>query len=87
MKLGAPELLANKLCLWGDHYQLVALRGVQSIISKEILTKRGLVSCLDYYKQAQSVYVKPDRRMPNGTYVGVRGAGCPQPLLDFYVQL
>jgi len=57
LKLGVPVWLANKLSQWGDHYQLVALKGIHSIISKEILAKRGLVSCLDYYNQRHVVYV------------------------------
>ncbi len=35
---------------WGDHYQFLATKSVfKSAVSKEKLTKRGLVSLSDYY--------------------------------------
>ena len=50
LKLGTPEWLARKVANWGDHYQLVATKSVLArAISKEKLTKRGLVSLSDYY--------------------------------------
>ena len=50
LKLGVPERLASKTSQWGDHYIFVATKScLKRAVSKEILTKRGLVSCLDYY--------------------------------------
>lgn len=50
LKLGVPEWIAHKVANWGDHYQFVAQKSVlKRAISKEILTKRGLVSIYDYY--------------------------------------
>ena len=50
LKLGVPKWIADKVSGWGDHYQLVAQRSVlKRAISKPVLAKRGLVSCLDYY--------------------------------------
>ena len=48
-KLGAPEWMARQSAGFGDHYQAVAKTTGLHLISKEILTKRGLLSCLDYY--------------------------------------
>ncbi|NLA70318.1 MAG: group II intron reverse transcriptase/maturase [Clostridiales bacterium] len=48
-KLGAPEWMARKSVAFGDHYQAVAKTTGLHLISKQILAKRGLVSCLDYY--------------------------------------
>ena len=50
LKLGVPEWLASKTAYWGDHFILVANKScLKRAVSKEILTRRGLVSCLDYY--------------------------------------
>ena len=50
LKLGVPKWKAHKVANWGNHYQLVAQKSVlKRAISKEILTKRGLVSIYDYY--------------------------------------
>lgn len=50
LKLGVPKWIANKVSQWGNHYQFVAAKSVlKNAISKEILTKRGLVSISDYY--------------------------------------
>ena len=50
LKLGVPKWIAHKVALWGNHYQFVAQKSVlKRAISKEILTKRGLVSIYDYY--------------------------------------
>ena len=50
LKLGVPEWIAHKVAYWGNHYQFVATRSVlKQAVSKEILTKRGLVSIYDYY--------------------------------------
>ena len=52
LKLGVPRWLADKVSGWGAHYQLVAHKSVlKRAISKPVLTKRGLVSCLDYYME------------------------------------
>ncbi len=48
-KLGAPEWMARKSAGFGDHYQAVAKTTGLHLINKEILAKRGLQSCLDYY--------------------------------------
>lgn len=48
-KLGAPEWMARQSTGFGDHYQAVAKTTGLHLISKQILAKRGLVSCLDYY--------------------------------------
>lgn len=48
-KLGAPEWIAKQSVGFKDHYQAVAKTTGLRLISKEILAKRGLVSCLDYY--------------------------------------
>ena len=51
IKLGVPEWIAHKVANWGDHYQFVATKSVLArAISKEKLTKRGLVSLSDYYQ-------------------------------------
>ena len=50
LKLGVPDWLAHKVANWGDHYQFVATKSVLAqAVSKEKLTKRGLVSLSDYY--------------------------------------
>lgn len=50
LKLGVPKWIAHKIANWGNHYQFVAQKSVlKRAISKEILTKRGLVSIYDYY--------------------------------------
>lgn len=48
-KLGAPEWMARQSAGFGNHYQAVAKTTGLRHISKQILAKRGLVSCLDYY--------------------------------------
>ena len=48
-KLGVPEWMARKSAGFGNHYQAVAKTTGLHYISKEILAKRGLLSCLDYY--------------------------------------
>ena len=52
LKLGVPEWIAHKVANWGDHYQFVATKSVLArAVSKEKLTKRGLVSLSDYYQK------------------------------------
>ncbi len=48
-KLGAPEWMAKQSAGFGDHYQAVAKTTGLHLIGKEILAKRGLLSCVDYY--------------------------------------
>ena len=48
-KLGVPEWMARKSAGFGNHYQAVAKTTGLHYISKEILARRGLLSCLDYY--------------------------------------
>jgi group II intron reverse transcriptase/maturase len=56
LKLGCPEWIANKISQWGNHYFFVATRsGISRVITKEILIKRGLLSCLDYYNERHSL--------------------------------
>lgn len=56
LKLGVPKRIAHKVANWGDHYQFVAQKSVlKRAISKEILTKRGLVSIYDYYLKAAHI--------------------------------
>ena len=47
--LGAPEWMAKQSVGFYDHYQAVAKTTGLRLISKEILAKRGLLSCVDYY--------------------------------------
>ena len=50
LKLGVPKWIAHKTANWGDHYQFIATKSVLArAVSKEKLTKRGLVSLYDYY--------------------------------------
>lgn len=48
-KLGAPEWMAKQSVGFKDHYQAVSKTTGLHKISKEILAKRGLISCLEYY--------------------------------------
>lgn len=48
-KIGAPEWMAKQSAGFGDHYQAVVKTTGLRKISKEILARRGLISCLDYY--------------------------------------
>lgn len=48
-KLGVPEWMARKSVGFYDHYQAVARTGGLRRITKEILARRGLLSCVDYY--------------------------------------
>ena len=58
LKLGVPKWIADKVSGWGDHYQLVAQKSVlKRAISKPVLAKRGLVSCLDYYLERHALKV------------------------------
>ena len=58
LKLGVPKWIADKVSGWGDHYQLVAQKSIlKRAISKPVLEKRGLVSCLDYYLERHALKV------------------------------
>ena len=48
-KLGAPEWMAKQSVGFRDHYQAVAKTTGLHLINKEILARRGLLSCVDYY--------------------------------------
>ena len=48
-KLDVPEWMARQSVGFTDHYQAVAKTAGLRKITKEILAKRGLISCLDYY--------------------------------------
>ena len=49
-KTRSTKWIAHKVAQWGNHYQFVATKSVlKNAVSKEILTKRGLVSISDYY--------------------------------------
>ena len=48
-KLGAPEWMARQSVGFGNHYQAVAKTMGLHLINKEILARRGLLSCLGYY--------------------------------------
>ena len=57
-KLGINKDLARVTAYVGDRYQFVALRTcVNKAISKNILVRRGLISCVDYYME-KSLYVR-----------------------------
>ena len=64
--------MAHRVSGMCDRYIAVANnRTIKWAITKEKLTKRGLVSPLDYYFN-NILEIKLNRRMPNGTYGGVR---------------
>ncbi len=48
-KLGAPTWMAQQSVGFVGHYQAVAKTTGLRLINKEILAKRGLLSCVDYY--------------------------------------
>ena len=48
-KLGVPEWMARQSVGFADHYQAVDKTAGLRKITKEILAKRGLISCLNYY--------------------------------------
>lgn len=55
-KLGINKDLARLTAYCGNRYQFVVLKTcAKNAISKEILTKRGLVSCADYYAQRHAL--------------------------------
>lgn len=48
-KLGVPEWMAKQAIGFVDHYQAASKTTGLRKISKEILAKRGLLSCIEYY--------------------------------------
>ena len=58
--------MAKQSVGFGNHYQAVIKTTGLNKITKEIFTKRGLISCLDYY-------MKLNRGVPNGTLRCERG--------------
>ena len=55
-KLGIANELAKLTSFCGDRYEWVVRRTcVARTISKDILTRRGLISCLDYYVQRHAL--------------------------------
>ena len=53
---GVDGVTTKELANWGDHYQFVATKSVLAqAISKEKLTKRGLVSLFDYYQKVAHI--------------------------------
>ncbi len=56
LKLGVAKWIAHKVANWGNHYQFVAMKSVlKRAVSKEILTKRGLISIYDYYLKVSHI--------------------------------
>ena len=57
-KLGIDKVLAKTTANMGDHYMWIVTKTcVVRAISKEKLTKKGLVSCLDYYLKRHALKV------------------------------
>ncbi|MCR5211255.1 MAG: group II intron reverse transcriptase/maturase [Lachnospiraceae bacterium] len=55
-KLGVAPYWAKRTSQWGDHYQFVATKSCLSrAVSKEVLAKAGLISCLDYYNERHAL--------------------------------
>ena len=55
-KLGVPKDLARLTSYCGDRYQWVVTKTcVVRAISKEVLAKEGLISCLDYYNERHAL--------------------------------
>lgn len=57
-KLGIDKDLARQTAYMGNHYMWIVTKTcVSRAISKEKLTKKGLVSCLDYYLQRHALKI------------------------------
>lgn len=55
-KSGIEPYWAKRTSQWGDHYQFAATRScLRQAVSKEVLAKAGLVSCLDYYNERHAL--------------------------------
>lgn len=73
-KLGIGKDLARLTSYLGNRYQWIATKTcVVRAISKRILAKKGLISCLDYYILRHNLKIKTNRLVPNGMLGGVRG--------------
>ena len=56
LKLGIAPYWAKRTSQRGDHYQFVATKSCLSrAVSKEVLAKAGLISCLDYYNERHAL--------------------------------
>ena len=56
LKLGIDPYWAKRTSQWGDHYQFVATKScLGRAVSKDVLAKAGLVSCLDYYNERHAL--------------------------------
>ena len=56
LKLGVADWIAHKTAYRGNHYMNVATKSVLArAISKEKLTKRGLVSLSNYYQKIANI--------------------------------
>ena len=57
-KLGIDKDLARQTAYMGNKYMWIVTRTcVNKAISKEKLTKKGLISCLDYYLQRHALKI------------------------------
>ena len=66
--------LARQTSYMGDRYQWIVTKTcVSRAISKEKLTQKGLVSCLDYYLKQHTLKLERNRRVRTRMHGGVRG--------------
>ncbi|SFL56717.1 group II intron reverse transcriptase/maturase [Lachnospiraceae bacterium KH1T2] len=55
-KLGICKDDARRTAYWGDRYQYVATKScICKAVSKDVLAKAGLISCLDYYNERHAL--------------------------------
>ena len=55
-KLGIGKDLARQTSYWGNRYYWVCTKTcVTRAISKDVLSKAGLISCLDYYNERHAL--------------------------------
>ncbi len=72
-KLGIGKDLGRQTSYMGNHYQWIAIKTCEvRAISKEKLTQKGLVSCLDYYTKQHTLKLI-EHRVQNRVHGGVRG--------------
>ena len=58
-KLGINKDEARRTAYWGNRYQYVATRSCLSrALSKNVLTKAGLISCHDYYREHHALKLR-----------------------------
>ena len=82
-KLGVNKDLARLTSYCGDRYQWVVTKTcVVRAISKEVLAKAGLISCLDYYNERHALKLCWTAVCRTARTGGVRGVDIP-PLLDW----